>query len=162
DGLTIEQAKAAIEIYLSQYMVSPEVSLDVSGFNSKVYYVVVDGGGAGEQIARIPMMGKTTVLDALSQVNGLSPIASQHHITLFCPAPSERCEEMFLPIRYNAVVRRGETGTNYQVMPGDRIYINSDPLVKTDTDLARIISPMERLFGIALLGHSTLQQLNQP
>jgi hypothetical protein len=65
-----------------------------------------------------------------------------------------------MPVHWNAIVRKGQTETNYQVIPGDRIYVNAQPLITTDTMLARVISPMERLFGIALLGHSTVQQLN--
>ena len=61
-----------------------------------------------------------------------------------------------LPVDWSAIVKGGATRTNYQVMPGDRIYVEADPLITTDTYLARIISPIERLFGITLLGSATV------
>ena len=51
DGLTIPDAKAAIETHLSHFLVHPEVSVDIAGFNSKVYYVITDGAGSGAEIA---------------------------------------------------------------------------------------------------------------
>ena len=38
--------------------------MDVQGFNSKLYYVILDGGGAGQQVVRLPVTGNETVLDA--------------------------------------------------------------------------------------------------
>jgi hypothetical protein len=76
------------------------------------------------------------------------------------PAPCGSKDETVMHVQWNAIVRKGHTETNYQVIPGDRIYVNAQPLVATDTALARLISPMERIFGIALLGHTTVQQLD--
>ncbi|HVK13292.1 MAG TPA: polysaccharide biosynthesis/export family protein, partial [Gemmataceae bacterium] len=44
-GMTVVQAKQAIEARLSQFLQSPEVSVDVAAYNSKVIYVISDGGG---------------------------------------------------------------------------------------------------------------------
>src|SRR5205814_319112 len=54
-GMTLLEAKAAIEAHLSQFMQNPEISLDVTGYNSKVYFVVFDQGGFGMQIIRLPI-----------------------------------------------------------------------------------------------------------
>src|SRR5262249_7809667 len=37
-GLTIEQARAAIESHLSRFLSKPEISVDVFAYNSKAYY----------------------------------------------------------------------------------------------------------------------------
>jgi len=163
DGLTIEDARAAIEQHLSQFLLKPEISLDVVGFNSKVYYVVTDGGGAGQQVVRLPMTGKTTVLDAVSQVNGLSPVSSKHLIYLVRPTPAAcKADDEVYKIEWNAIVRRGEVGTNYQVLPGDRIYVDAQPLVVVDTALARFLAPWDRLFGSVGLGNSTVREFLTP
>jgi polysaccharide export outer membrane protein len=162
DGMTIADAKAAIEEHLSHFLVKPEVSLDVAGFNSKVFYVITDGAGAGAQLGRFPMTGKTTVLDALSQVGGLAPLSSKHFVYVVRPAPSGNCEELVLKVNWNEIATHGKTNTNYQVFPGDRIFILGDPLVTTDTLLARIIAPAERIFGITLLGSSVVTTFRTP
>jgi polysaccharide export outer membrane protein len=159
DNMTIPQAKAAIEAHLAQFLVDPEVSLDVSGYNSKVYYVISDGAGSGEQVTRLPMTGKTTVLDAIGLVNGLSPVACKSRIWVARPAPAGSCAEMILPVDWRGITQKGETATNYQILPGDRLYVHSDPLITVDTYLARILSPFERTFGTILLVNTTLQNL---
>jgi polysaccharide export outer membrane protein len=156
-GKTLAEAKAAIEAHLSQHLLNPEVSVDVFAFNSKVYYVIFDGGGAGQQIVRLPTTGNDTVLDAVSQINGLSAVADKRRIWVARPVPACAAEDQILPVDWCAVTKRGRTETNYQLFPGDRLYVEADPLITLDTGLARIISPIERLFGIVLLGNGTVQ-----
>jgi polysaccharide export outer membrane protein len=163
DNLTIDEARAAVENHLSQFLLKPEISLDVAGFNSMVYYIVTDGGGAGELVTRLPMTGKTTILDAMSQVNGLSPISSRYRVFLVRPtADSCKGDDQVYKVEWNNIVRHGRVGTNYQVMPGDRIYVYASPLVTTDTVLARFLSPFERIFGTVGLGNSTVRQFLTP
>jgi polysaccharide export outer membrane protein len=156
DDMTIPQAKAAIEAHLSQFVLNPEISLDVSGYNSKVFYVIADGAGFGEQVTRLPVTGKLTVLDALGLVNGLPPASSRHHIWVARPAPPGACNDQTLAVDWVGITQRGETATNYQILPGDRIYLKAAPLLTVDAYLGRIISPVERLFGVTLLGETTV------
>src|SRR5262245_32922002 len=48
-GLTVPEATTAIEKHLAKYLESPEVSVDVHSYNSKVYYVITEGD-AGDNI----------------------------------------------------------------------------------------------------------------
>lgn len=159
-GLTTTQAKQAIEAHLRQHLQDPEVSVDVMSFNSKLYYVIFDGGGAGQQVYRLPITGNETVLDAIGQVNGLSPVSSKHHIWVARPAPSDCGPPQVLPIDWVGISTRGVTDTNYQVFPGDRIYVQADALVTADTFLARLLSPAERLLGFTLLGSGVVRDLS--
>src|SRR5262249_19024258 len=111
--------------------------------------------GLGEAVYRFNATGNETVLDAMSQINGLPVFASKYHMWLARPAPSDADCEQVLPIDWNAIVRGGRTGTNYQVLPGDRIYVMAEPLVTLDTFLARLFSPIERIAGTTLLVNST-------
>jgi polysaccharide biosynthesis/export protein len=157
DSMTVPQAKRAIECHLAQFLVSPEIALSVSGFNSKVFYVVTDGGGAtGDQISRLPMTGKTTVLDALGQLNGLPFQSSTHHMWVARPAPDGSGKELILPVHYKDIVKSGKTATNYQLLPGDRLYVKAAPLVTLDAYLARIVAPFERVLGTNLLFNSLI------
>ena len=70
-GLTIAEAKTAIEAQLSNYLENPRVSVDVFAYNSQVYYVITEGAGLGDTVVRVPITGNETVLDALAQVKGL-------------------------------------------------------------------------------------------
>lgn len=153
-GLNLDEAKAAIEAHLSQFMEEPEISVDVLSYNSKVIYIVMDGGGFGEQVVRLPYTGNETVLDAMSQVNGLSQISSKK-LWVARPAPGDVHRTQILDVHWSAITREGITTTNYQLLPGDRIYVQADKLIAADNVLSKVFAPFERMIGIVLLGRVT-------
>ncbi len=156
-GLTLSQAKCEIERHLSRWLLDPIVSLSVSGYNSKVYYVITDGAGFGQQVYRFPITGNETVLDAISLINGLPAVSSKRHIWLARPTPAQAgCYEV-LPVNWEAITEAGSTETNWQLFPGDRVYVKADPFIAFDNQLSKILSPIERLLGATLLGTSTVQ-----
>jgi polysaccharide export outer membrane protein len=155
-GLTIAAAKAAIEEHLSRFLQRPEISLEVYAFNSKVVYVIFDGGGFGQTIYRLPVTGNETVLDAIAQVSGLTAVSNKHHIHVARPSPAGAPEDQILDVDWVGVTTRARTETNYQLLPGDRVYVDSDCWVRLDTKLARVLTPIERVFGFTLLGSGTV------
>ena len=158
-GLTLQQAKVQVEQHLSQYIYRPEVSLDVLAYNSKVYYVITDGGGAGEQVYRIPATGNETILDAIAGINGLPAVASKGSIWIARPSPNHGSPDQVLTVDWNAIAQGAQTGTNYQVLPGDRIYVKASPLIVFDTKLGKLTAPFERLFGFTILGNGMVRSL---
>jgi polysaccharide export outer membrane protein len=157
-GLTVAAAKRAIEDQLRPLFDNPEVSVDVVGYNSKIYYVVFDLGGAGQQVFRLPITGSETVLDGIGQLNGLPQTADTRRVCLSRPGPPD-CPPQVLPVDWRAIVEMGDTRTNYQLLPGDRIVVKAYPLVEVDIRLARIVSPIERILGVTLLGSSTVNTI---
>ncbi|QDT47007.1 Polysaccharide biosynthesis/export protein [Symmachiella dynata] len=160
-GYTLEQAKMLLEEHLSQYILNPEVNVDVSGYNSKVYYIINDGGGEGDQLYSLPIKGNETVLDAFAQVGGLPTIGSKKKIWVARPAPAELDAEQILPVDWDAIVKGGSTRTNYQILPGDRIYVAADPMFASDIFIAKVIAPFERLFGFTILGNGAVRNIQQ-
>lgn len=160
-GFTLDQAKVILEDHLSQFILDPEVSIDVLEYASKKYYIITDGGGGGDQVYPFSISGNETVLDAFSNINGLPFNIDKKRIWIARPAPSELDVEQILPVDWNAIARGGSTRTNYQLMPGDRIYAKSDPLITIDTVIGRITAPIERLLGFTILGNSTVRTIQQ-
>src|ERR1700690_736238 len=155
-GLTIQESTEAIEKHLEQYLEAPLVSVEVSAYNSKVYYVTTQGAGFGDNIQRFPVPGNETVLDAVSQVQGLSRLSSKN-IWIARPAPTG-CDQL-LPVKWNHIVQGASTCTNYQVLPGDRIFIAQDHMIAIDSFVNKMLNPFERMFGTTLLGAQTIQNL---
>src|SRR5262249_45750283 len=98
-----------------------------------------------------------TVLDALSTLGGLPAQASKKKIWVARPAPSEVGCDQVLPVDWNAITQGGSTSTNYQLLPGDRIYVKADCLIAIDNAIAKVLSPLERLMGFSLLTASTVR-----
>lgn len=157
-GLTMEEAQATIQAHLAQYLESPQIALDVLGYNSKVFYVVTQGAGLGDRVIILPAKGNETVLDAIGQIEGLQSNSSTR-MWIARPGRNDCGGDQILPVDWLAVTQRGDVTSNYQVMPGDRVYVSEDKLVAFDTALGKIISPLERLFGVTLLGTNTTSNL---
>ena len=151
-GMTLTETKLAVERHLSAHLHAPEVSVDVLEYRSKMYYVIADGGGAGERVYRLPSTGNETVLDAVAQINGLPSVANKGKIWVARPSPDCFGPDQVLTVDWDAIARGARTCTNYQLLPGDRLYVQADPFIRFDTNLSRITAPIERLLGIALLG----------
>lgn len=157
-GKTVTEIRLDLQKRLKQFFDSPEVSIEVRQFNSKVFYVITEGAGLGDNVRRIPVTGNDTVLDAISAVDGLSQVSSAE-IWVARPAPGGFGCEQILPVDYDAIARGGSSATNYQLMPGDRVFIAEDNLIATNTLISKVTAPLERLLGITSLGTSSIRGL---
>lgn len=157
-GMTVAEAKRVVEAYLGRYLEAPAISLSVAAYNSKVFYVIMQGAGLGDGIFRLPVTGNETVLDALSQLNGLELVSSKK---IWIARPNrEPGSVQILPVDYYAITELAETNTNYQLLPGDRLFVAEDKLVAFDTAIAKFTAPLERIFGFSILGAETATRLS--
>ncbi len=143
-GLTTTQIKEKVVLHLRKYLDDPTLGLetvkdgktsqvapaestrvfvDVCSYNSKVYYVQGDVGTPG----RLPVTGNETVLDAIQYAGGIIPVGDAAlTIRLVRPAPPGACCEQILPVDLAAITDKGNSTTNYQMMPGDRLMVHRD------------------------------------
>lgn len=165
-GLTTSEIKTKIVLHLRKYIndevlglirfderlnkyvdvdpsESDRVFVDVSAYNSKVYYVQGDVGSPG----RLPITGNETVLDAIQYAGGLIPTAAQQNIRLVRPAPPGACCDQVLPVNLAAIINVGDPTTNYQLMPGDRIVVYRDPIVRATVFLDRLAAPFNSVLN---------------
>jgi polysaccharide biosynthesis/export protein len=162
-GLTVDQAREEIAKQIGLRVKDLDVHniyVDILAYNSKAYYVITDGGGFGEQVFRLPVTGNETVLDALSQINGLPPVASKKHIWVARPCCTPQgFSNQVLPVDWLAITQSGNPSTNYQVMPGDRIYVKADHWITFESKVSKVLAPFERMLGITLLGSETVNSI---
>jgi polysaccharide biosynthesis/export protein len=159
-GKTIEEAKAAVEAQLALKLENPEVFVDILAYNSKLYYVITQGGGFGDDVVRLPITGNEKVLDAVATIGGISQISSTR-MWIARPAPNGVGCEQVLPINWNDITRGASTATNYQLMPGDRLFIAEDRYTAFSGVVARILRPFESIFGFVSLSTSALNRIER-
>jgi polysaccharide biosynthesis/export protein len=156
-GMTLGQVKSVLENHLAAYLVDPQISVDVFAYNSRKIYIIADGAGYGQQVIALPATGGETVLDAIAKVQGLPQVASLKKIWVARPSPAGHPCSQVLPIDWKAITQAGRTETNYELFPGDRIYISSDPLICLYNTIDKIVSPIERVLSVLFLGTETFQ-----
>jgi polysaccharide export outer membrane protein len=160
-GMTIEEARESIAAQVRNRIPAFNVldlSVDVIAYNSQFYYVITDGGGYGEQVYPFPITGSETVLDALGRINGLPPVADKRKVWVARRGPGDMGQVM--PVDWCGIAQRGATATNYQLMPGDRVYVKADHWISADAWIGKRLTPIERVFGAVLLGSETVNSIN--
>lgn len=101
------------------------ITVRLIGRNSKVYYVLGEVNAPGV----FPITGRETVLDGILAAGGLTRKASEKCIIVSRPTPPDGCR-IVMPVCYTQIVQLGDTSTNYQLMPGDRIFVSSQGLTE--------------------------------
>lgn len=95
-----------------------EIIVRLVDWKSKVFYVVGEVNSPGAY----PYAGNETVLDALLAAGDITRRANRHQIILSrATAPCD--QRVVLPICYDHIVQIGDASSNYQIMPGDRIFV---------------------------------------
>lgn len=123
-GLTLAQAEQKIAEHLEPFarekrIKEPvEVSVRlVSGSQSKYFYVM----GVVTTQGKFPIVGNETVLDALLTA-GLLTKSQPSQAYLVRPHPVNGRDQI-LKIDWDGIRDRGDTMTNYQIFPGDRLIV---------------------------------------
>jgi protein involved in polysaccharide export with SLBB domain len=119
-GKTADQIEGAIRGVVQAQLQRDPGFIDVRIIvrDSKVYYVLGEVNSPGA----FALKGRETALDGIIAAGGLNDRASRNNIILAQPTPPDSCR-IVLPICYSEIVQLGDTTTNYQIQPGDRIYV---------------------------------------
>lgn len=123
-GLTLAQAEQKVAEHVDpiarrkKVREPVEVSVRlVNGSQSKFYYVL----GAVTTQGRFPIVGNENVLDALLAA-GLRSNSQPQKAYLVRPHPPNGKDQV-LKIDWDGIRDRGDTMTNYQLFPGDRLVV---------------------------------------
>lgn len=168
-GLTTDEIKEKIVLHLRKYLpdevlglveldpnggkskeIAPRESnrvfVDVTAYNSKYYYVQGDVAAPG----KMPITGNEVVLDAINYAGGLIATAAPQNIRLVRPAPPGACCEQVLPVNLAAIISGGDPTTNYQLMPGDRLVVYRDPIIRGTIFIDRLAAPFQTVLNSML------------
>ncbi|MFO0850531.1 MAG: polysaccharide biosynthesis/export family protein [Gemmataceae bacterium] len=130
-GKTVPQIEAEVQQLISARLKKEEqefgqVQVRLVNRASKVFYVLGEVNGPGS----FPLAGRETVLDGILAAGGLTRQASARNIILSRPTAPDGCR-VVMAVCYNDIVQLGDTATNYQLQPGDRIYVPSQTMLES-------------------------------
>ena len=127
--------------------------------SGNVFYIITEGAGLGDNVRRLPCTGHETVLDAVSEINGLSQVSGSK-MWIARPSSSNGDKSDILRVDWEAVSRKGINATNYKLMPGDRLVIGADPVIARNNAFSTRMLSLERTMGVVSLTASTLSALD--
>jgi polysaccharide export outer membrane protein len=125
-GKSVPEIEAFVQAIVKKAEKDEDVGfIDVRLVNrtSKVYYVIGEVTTPG----KFPLVGNETVLDGIMTAGGMTDRSSWRDVILVRPIGDGT--GMVLKVDIGAVIRLGTAATNYQLAPGDRIYVGSRHLL---------------------------------
>src|SRR5581483_3798777 len=115
-GLTPMQLGKEIHDHLKQYIEDPQVTVVVTGVNSRLVYLVGEVARPGS----FNLLPKMTVLQALSAAGGLSQFADSKNIYVL---RIENEKSRRIPFNYKEALKGEHPEQNIELKPGDTIVV---------------------------------------
>jgi polysaccharide export outer membrane protein len=115
-GMKVPDLEKSLTERLSTFITAPEVSVVVTGMNSKKIYIT----GKVKREGPLAYAYRMTVMQALSEAGGLSDYAKKKGIYIL---RTENGRQFKLPFDYVAVLKGEHLETNIPLLPGDMIVV---------------------------------------
>ncbi|WP_447968842.1 polysaccharide biosynthesis/export family protein [Nitrospira sp. M1] len=121
-GRTTQELREEITERLSAYKESPTIAIVVKAVNSYYYYVQGATGTSG----KLPLLSRTTLVQAITLAGGLTPDAVRSRIVIFRIGVNGDGSDKLI-VNYDDIILRG--AENVVVKPGDTIVVPSETMV---------------------------------
>ncbi len=115
-----DRARKEFERRLDEKLKQNRVSVRLTNWDSKKIYVLGEVNSPGSFL----YIGNETVLDALIEAGGVTTSSNRHNIIVSRPSSCGECRTV-MKICYDQIVQLGDASTNYQLLPGDRVFVPS-------------------------------------
>lgn len=137
-GLTKIQLQERLVQILSEYIIEPDVNVQIMAYLSKVFYVV----GEVNRPGKFYMKGNTIdVREALMQAGLPNQASSTRKCRLITPGP--RGKNKFRDVNVYELLYAGDLKENVEMKPGDVLYVPATVMAK----IIRVISPVTNFAG---------------
>lgn len=121
-GRSTTELRDDITQKLKSYKENPTVAIVVKEVNSYYFYVQ----GAVGKIGKLPLLSRTTLIQAITLAGGMAPDAVRSRITIFRLGMDSDAPQK-LVVSYDDIILRG--ADNVELKPGDTIVVPSETMV---------------------------------
>ncbi len=121
-GLTTSELRDRITEKLKAYKENPTVAIVVKAVNSYYFYTQ----GAVMLTGKVPLLSRTTLIQAITLAGGLAPDAVRSRITIFRLGQDGEAPKK-LVVSYDDIILRG--AENVVLKPGDTLVVPSETMV---------------------------------
>ncbi len=140
-GRTIEEVRGDIATRLKEFIVQPDVTVLLKTSNSRTFFIL----GEVNRPGAYPIVGDVSAVHALGSAGGPTRMASLDNARLVRPSPEG---ELTYPIHFAAITEHGYGGTNYQLQPGDVVYVPPNVSARIGYALQLIFFPIQQILGL--------------
>ncbi|MCP4593781.1 MAG: hypothetical protein GY842_23865 [bacterium] len=144
-GLTAKEISLKLTELVRPYYKDPKIQVEVTGYNSKKYYVFgmvgggSGGGGSDHNVSARPYTGRDTLLDVMSQ-SGMNFLAWRSRVQVIRAHPEEE-QRKTITVDMDNMVRNGDLTMNVLLEPNDIVYVPPTPIAWVGLRLQELLFP---------------------
>jgi polysaccharide export outer membrane protein len=142
-GRTAEGVDELLTRMYSEYIIGPDVTVTVVGFNSKEIYMWGEVARVGPQ----PYTGELTILEALNRAGGFLGRAEPKAVQI---ARNGKVWKVDIA----RMVIEGKTDQNVYLQPGDIVFVPLNGFARMGFAMDNIFFPLRSFFSFIFLGDS--------
>lgn len=140
-GRTIPELRTEIASRLKEYIVQPDVTVQLKSSASRTYFIF----GEVSRPGAYPIIGDVTAVHALGVAGGATRMASLDSSKLVRPSTEG---ELTYPIYFAAITESGYGQTNYLLQPGDVVFVPPNGFAKVGYALGIVFFPLQQILGL--------------
>jgi polysaccharide export outer membrane protein len=140
-GRTIPELRTEIAARLKEYIVQPDVTVQLKTSASRTYFIFGEVARPGAY----PIIGDVTAVHALGVAGGATRMASLDSSRLVRPSTEG---ELTYPIYFEAITESGYGQTNYLLQPGDVVYVPPNAFAKVGYAMGVVFFPLQQILGL--------------
>jgi polysaccharide export outer membrane protein len=141
EGKTVEEIRDEITRRISKFVVRPDVTVTLEESRSRRIYVL----GQVRRPGSYPLIGRVTAVDALASAGDWTVLAAPNRARL--ARASREVAEVYR-VRFSDIVTDGDFTTNYELQPGDVIYVPAGVSGSIGFFLQALLFPFQQIFGL--------------
>lgn len=115
-GLTPAELETILAAKYSKVITEPDVTVVAKQINSRKVYMM----GAVRKEGPLPLVGRTTVLQAINEAGGLNDYAKRKKIYIL---RGEGSGQLRIPFDYEAALKGEHVEQNIRLLPGDSVVV---------------------------------------
>jgi len=140
-GHTIPEVRTEITRRLKEFIVQPDVTVELKKSESRIFYIF----GEVRRPGAYPLIGDVTAVYALGMAGGSTILASENSATLVRPTMEGK---LTYPVYFKSITQQGDGVTNYMLQPGDVVYVPPTPSGAIGYAILNFFFPLQAILGL--------------
>lgn len=141
EGRTVAEVKREITERIAEYVVRPDVTVTLLSSNSRRIYVL----GQVRKPGAYPLVGRVTAVDALAAAGDVTVLSAPNRARL---ARANAESAAVFTVRFDDIIKGGNHTTNYELEPGDIIYVPPAVSASIGFAIQSIFFPIQQIIGL--------------
>jgi polysaccharide export outer membrane protein len=140
-GKTVDEVRGEVTARMKEFIVHPDVTVILSQSNSRLYFMF----GEVRRPGSYPLIGHVSAVQALASAGGPTRFSNLDAARLVRPTEGQ---SLSYAVDFEEITERGDATTNYELQPGDIVYVPPNVFARIGYALGVVLFPFQQIIGL--------------